>query len=279
MASNDVFISYRRDVSGTLALALHQFLTLRGIDVFYDIESIKAGQFDTIILGQIEARPYFILILTPGTLDRCVEPEDWVRREIEQALRYDRIIIPAFTPQFDFADFRRFLPDALASELSRFNGQEIPQRWFKYAVDELAKQYLVPVELSVAVTPPQAKVVVEWLKAEARAEPRVTVESLTASESFERAYTRQSQGDIEGAIADYDEAIRRNPNHASAFNNRAITRSDQGDVEGAMADYDEAIRLDPNDADAFNNRGATRYDQGDVEGAKADFKASRALGP
>ena len=47
-------------------MALYQHLTERGVDAFYDIESIRAGQFDTIILNQIAARPYFMLVLTPG---------------------------------------------------------------------------------------------------------------------------------------------------------------------------------------------------------------------
>jgi hypothetical protein len=49
--SNAVFVSFRREVGGILALALHQNLTARGLDDFYDIESIRAGQFDTIVPG------------------------------------------------------------------------------------------------------------------------------------------------------------------------------------------------------------------------------------
>ena len=51
--SNAVFISYRRDVGWTLAMALYQHLIDHDVDAFYDIESIRAGQFETIILKQI----------------------------------------------------------------------------------------------------------------------------------------------------------------------------------------------------------------------------------
>ena len=101
--SNDVFISYRRDVGGILAMALYQQLTAKGVNAFYDIESIRAGQFDIIILNQVAARPYFVLVLTPGTLERCGEPDDWLRREIEQALTTGRVIVPVFTPSFNLA--------------------------------------------------------------------------------------------------------------------------------------------------------------------------------
>ena len=104
--SNAVFISYRRDVGGILAMALYQHLTEHGVDAFYDIESIRAGQFDTIILNQIAARPYFLLVLTPGTLERCDEPTDWLRREIEQALATQRVIVPASHAELRFRRFR-----------------------------------------------------------------------------------------------------------------------------------------------------------------------------
>ena len=136
-----------------IAMALYQNLTEHGLDAFYDIESIRAGQFDTIILNQIAARPYFLLVLTPGTLERCVEPTDWVRREIEEALATQRVVVPAHTPNFDFSDFGRFLPDSLGREVQRFNAQELPQKWFKFAVGQLVEEFLVPTAIeSVAPT-------------------------------------------------------------------------------------------------------------------------------
>src|SRR3979411_530807 len=92
--STSVCISYRRDTASMEAALLNEKLTSTGLDVFYDHKSLDAGRFDQKILTQILARPYFVLILTPGTLDRCVHPTDWVRKEIEQAVAADRIIIP-----------------------------------------------------------------------------------------------------------------------------------------------------------------------------------------
>ena len=48
---------------------------------------------------------------------------------------------------------------------------------------------------------------------------------------------------MEGALQDYNEAIRLKPDYALAFYNRGIARRDKGDVEGALQDYNEAIRL------------------------------------
>ncbi|KAB2855471.1 MAG: TIR domain-containing protein, partial [Anaerolineae bacterium] len=97
LSSNSVFINYRRSVSAYLAQLVWRELTDAGIDAFYDIESIHAGQFDQIILNQIAARPYFMPILSPGTLERCQDPGDWVLREMQEALRLKRVIVPLVT--------------------------------------------------------------------------------------------------------------------------------------------------------------------------------------
>ena len=58
-----------------------------------------------------------------------------------------------------------------------------------------------------------------------------------------------TQGDLEGAIADFDEAIRLDPDYAIAFYNRGIARGEAGDLEGAIADVEQGSRLAPNDED------------------------------
>src|SRR5574342_1283376 len=96
-----VFISYRRkDISW--ALAVYQYLTKHDYDVFFDYTSIASGDFEQIIVGNIKARAHFILILTPTALDRCSEPEDWLRREIEFAIDEQRNIVPLFFKGFRF---------------------------------------------------------------------------------------------------------------------------------------------------------------------------------
>src|SRR4029453_6065772 len=113
---NSVFISYRREPAWSLVIALFKQFKAKGLDVFYDIESLRAGQFDTVILREVASRPYFVLVLTPGTLDRCTAADDWLRREIEQALKTERVIVPVYTPNFDFADFDQYLPTPVGRE-------------------------------------------------------------------------------------------------------------------------------------------------------------------
>src|SRR5579859_1212899 len=135
-ADNSVFISYRRDASAYLARAIFQDLRDHDIDTFMDVESIDQGQFDTIILNQIAARPYFLLLLTPGTMERCKEPKDWLRREIGEALRLGRKIVLINTPQFQFGDLGAYLERDVAAELGRFNAVDVPHSYFEAAMDK-----------------------------------------------------------------------------------------------------------------------------------------------
>src|SRR5262249_39542399 len=96
-----VFISYRR-TNASWALAIFQNLTHHGYDVFFDFNGIASGDFERVIIGNINARAHFLILLTPSALDRCGEPGDWLRREIETAISIQRNIVPVMLEGFDF---------------------------------------------------------------------------------------------------------------------------------------------------------------------------------
>ena len=52
-------------------------------------------------------------------------------------------------------------------------------------------------------------------------------------------------GNRDGALADYSEAIRLQPEHHQALHLRGALLRNRGDVEGGLKDLDEAIRLKP----------------------------------
>lgn len=139
MLKYDVFISYRRDKGAETARLLRMALTQRGYRVFLDVDDLSSGHFDDSLLQDIEQAAHFIVILSPGALERADDPRDWVRRELEHAIATGRNIIPIMMPGFEFPDSDA-LPSSLHS-LQRHNGVKYSHEYFDAAVIRLA-QYM-----------------------------------------------------------------------------------------------------------------------------------------
>jgi tetratricopeptide (TPR) repeat protein len=306
-----VFISYRR-TNFSWAVAIYQNLTHNGFDVFFDYTGIASGDFERVILGNVTARAHFLVLLTPSALERCGEPGDWLRREIETALEDRRNIVPLMLEEFDFGSpsVGGQLTGKLAA-LKSYNGLRIVPEYFFEAMDRLRKIYL-NVRLTAVLHPASAiaKAAANEESIAANGAPPVPKEELIAYLWFERGFAatepdeqircyneairlkpdfaggftnrgiaRYEKGDLDGAIQDSNEAIRLAPAYPTAFNNRGRTRHKRGDIEGAIADYSEAIRIDQMYAYAFNNRGMARDDTGDLDGAIQDYSEAIRLKP
>ncbi len=98
-----------------------------------------------------------------------------------------------------------------------------------------------------------------------------------ASAYNNRANAWYQKTDYDRAIADYSEVLRLEPNSADVFRNRGDSWQGKKDYERAIADYDQTIRLDPKNAGAFNNRAGAKHRKGDAKGAEADDARARAL--
>lgn len=93
-----VFISYRRKDGKDLATLISEKLKQMGADVFLDVRSIMVGdQFESVIEREIIDREYFLIILTPITLD-----SEWVRKEVQIAFKHGKKIIPITTEEFSY---------------------------------------------------------------------------------------------------------------------------------------------------------------------------------
>lgn len=95
-------------------------------------------------------------------------------------------------------------------------------------------------------------------------------DAILASLFYNRGNGKLHQGDLDGAIADYTQAIELNPRHANAHVNRGLARLRKNDLDGAIRDDDRAAELDPHSVLAFLNRGTARAAQGDYKGAAED---------
>ncbi|MDB9478202.1 tetratricopeptide repeat-containing serine protease family protein [Dolichospermum circinale CS-537/03] len=96
---------------------------------------------------------------------------------------------------------------------------------------------------------------------------------------YNRGNVRDELGDKQGAIDDYTLAIKINPNYALAYYNRGVVRNELGDKQGAIDDYTQAIKINPNYAEAYSNRGNVRYESGDKQGAIDDYTLAIKINP
>jgi tetratricopeptide (TPR) repeat protein len=87
-------------------------------------------------------------------------------------------------------------------------------------------------------------------QAAATAVPAVTTSELTAEEWLERGI---QSTDYEEKLLFCNHAIRLRPNYAEAFLIRGLARKEKGDLEGALRDFDQAVRIDPDYAALCRN--------------------------
>jgi len=276
---NTVFISYRR-TNVYMARAIYQHLSAEGFEVFFDYESIKVGDFSQIILRSIESHAHFLPLLTPSALERCTDPNDWVRREIEHAMQHQRNIIPLTMEGFDFSDINKYLPH-IADTFGKYNAVRIPADYFDAAMGKLVGYLNQPLDTVMRPATPKIERYKQEQKQAVAAQPAVTKRQMTAEEWFEKGLQVQKSEkvDLVEVIRYYTEAIRLKPDYADAYNNRGLAYKDQGDYAAAIRDYTEAIRLKPDYAMAYNNRGFTYTKQNNLTLAISDWEAALRIAP
>lgn len=133
----DGFISYRRDGGSDLAWAVCNELSYRGKRIFLDVKSLRQGRFDENLLTSIGKSKYVILLLTPGALSRCRDPEDWVRKEIFEALGRGKNIIPVVKEGFVFPSDAE-LPEEMRG-LFRHNSITLSHEYFYSSMEKIVK--------------------------------------------------------------------------------------------------------------------------------------------
>ena len=245
---NTVFISYRRTNFWT-ALAVFQNLTQHGFDVFLDYRSIPSGDFEQVITENVKARAHFIVILGPYTLERCNEPGDWLRREIEFAIETKRNIIPLMIEGFDFTSLstEKSLTGKLAN-LQKYNAIGIPAEYFDEAMAKLRGASFLgrPLESILHPVSDLTNQITDEQHAEVTKVAPVEREQLTAEKWFERGMASMDHNLYEEAIDCFTNTIDLQLGTyltAAAYANRGFARRKKGDLDGALRDASEADDL------------------------------------
>ena len=142
--AKDVFISYRRKDGATAARLLCDALEHRGISVFFDRESIGAGNFDDAIRQHLETAPNLIVVVSEemfsrgrtetGDYDDTKVADDWVYEELRIALEKNKTIIPVFVNGVD--GFPSELPSSI-SEIARKDALKLNHEHFEVELSKL----------------------------------------------------------------------------------------------------------------------------------------------
>ena len=103
----DVFISYRREGGFEFAEKLHKRLLEDGYGVAFDIDTLRNGRFDRVLLSRVEECTDFVVVLNKGCFDRTLDasfpPEkDWMRKELAHALKMKKNVVPVMLTGFDW---------------------------------------------------------------------------------------------------------------------------------------------------------------------------------
>ena len=120
----DIFISYRRNGSEDKARLINKKLKEMGYRVFFDHDTILRGNFETVIRTAIENSKIFFLLLSTECFTRCVDNEDFIRKEIEYAI-INGIKIVLICPQGDIGKYEDlFNVDKLPKYIKELKAQE-----------------------------------------------------------------------------------------------------------------------------------------------------------
>ena len=103
--------------------------------------------------------------------------------------------------------------------------------------------------------------------------------SQTAENYFNRAFKSYTEGNYDGAIEDYTEGLRLEPNDVYAWLNRGNAWLRKSEHDKAINDYNDAIQLNPNFAAAWSGRGEAWYRKGEYDKAIGDFNETLRLSP
>ncbi len=96
---------------------------------------------------------------------------------------------------------------------------------------------------------------------------------------YRRGVSRQLDGDLDGAMADFNNAIELSSRSPAAYRARGAAKAAMGDLDGAMADENQAITLDPQNSQAYRYRARIKRAEGDLDGAFADDSEAIVLEP
>jgi len=100
-----------------------------------------------------------------------------------------------------------------------------------------------------------------------------------ANTHFDLGVALDRLGHLPEAIAEYQAALERNPNHKDALNYLGVSFVRQGRLAEAAGQFERLIATDPDNADAHTNLGAVFLTKGSRDLAAREFRAALRVNP
>ncbi len=140
-----IFLSYRREDGKDIARLIKESLVRKGYRVFLDLDELQDGVFDSRILDAINSAPIYMLVMTKQCFNRCANPQDWVRQEIEYAIAKGKTIIP-LNIDSEFERYPTDMPVHLQHELSVYQYSAIDtKQLYQESINKLEVERIQPV--------------------------------------------------------------------------------------------------------------------------------------
>lgn len=105
----------------------------------------------------------------------------------------------------------------------------------------------------------------------------VVKEQMSAKQLNNQGVDKLDQKDYKGAIANFDQVLRLDPQNVKAYFNRGFAYYNLENYQKAIEDYGKAIEINPSDAEAFYNRGLAYSNLDSDKAAIQDFEKAGQL--
>jgi Flp pilus assembly protein TadD len=100
-----------------------------------------------------------------------------------------------------------------------------------------------------------------------------------ANTHYDLGFVLDRTGRLPEAVAEYQRALDRNPNHRDALNNLGVALARQNRFGPAALQFSRLVAVDPDNADAHTNLGAILLTEGSRDRAAREFRTALQLNP
>lgn len=112
-----IFLAYKRSCSWELARLIYDNLKNVGFDPFLDVEKLPNIDFEDNLFDAINKSEIFLLFVTRDTLNKCLDENDWLLKELIYAIKLNKRILVIKDSSFDLSNCKcNYLRDFLNNQ-------------------------------------------------------------------------------------------------------------------------------------------------------------------